>query len=172
MLPRLLCEQLCSLNPGVDRLAFSVIWKLNPDGEIIGEPLFCRSIIRSRAKLSYEHAQSFIEGHTSWESANTNGKNLKPVELSDGISEVEIKETVLQLWDLAKTIRKRRYDNGALSLNNVKLWFSLDDEGNPMGCGPYIIKEANKLIEGIYGQILPYDNTFYRVHVASKHECC
>ena len=34
MLPRLLCEQLCSLNPDEDRLAFSVIWKMTEDGEV------------------------------------------------------------------------------------------------------------------------------------------
>jgi DIS3-like exonuclease 2 len=34
MLPRLLCEHLCSLNPAVDRLTFSVIWKINSDGEV------------------------------------------------------------------------------------------------------------------------------------------
>ena len=33
MLPHILCENLCSLNPGVDRLAFSVIWKLTPQGK-------------------------------------------------------------------------------------------------------------------------------------------
>lgn len=150
MLPRLLCEQLCSLNPGVDRLAFSVVWKLDSAGNIIGEPFFGRTIIRSRAKLSYEHAQSFIEGYESWTDARViGGKDLMSVALSDGITENEIKDTVLQLWNLAKSIRKRRYDNGALSLNNVKLWFSLDELGNPSGCGPYVIKEANKLIEGI-----------------------
>lgn len=34
MLPRLLCEQLCSLNPDVERLAFSVVWKMNKRGEV------------------------------------------------------------------------------------------------------------------------------------------
>ena len=34
MLPRLLCEELCSLNPGVDRLAFSVVWDMTADGDI------------------------------------------------------------------------------------------------------------------------------------------
>lgn len=29
MLPQVLCERLCSLNPGVDRLTFSVLWKMN-----------------------------------------------------------------------------------------------------------------------------------------------
>ena len=35
MLPRTLCEHLCSLNPGEDRLTFSVEWILSPQGEIL-----------------------------------------------------------------------------------------------------------------------------------------
>lgn len=34
MLPRLLCEELCSLNPLSDRLTFSVIWKITPEGKV------------------------------------------------------------------------------------------------------------------------------------------
>lgn len=34
MLPRLLCEELCSLNPLTDRLTFSVIWKITPEGKV------------------------------------------------------------------------------------------------------------------------------------------
>jgi DIS3-like exonuclease 2 len=34
MLPRLLCEELCSLNPATDRLTFSVIWKIKSTGEV------------------------------------------------------------------------------------------------------------------------------------------
>lgn len=35
MLPQLLCEQLCSLNPDEDRLTFSVVWKMTEKGEVI-----------------------------------------------------------------------------------------------------------------------------------------
>jgi len=35
MLPRLLCEELCSLNPDEDRLTFSVIWKMTSAGEVL-----------------------------------------------------------------------------------------------------------------------------------------
>jgi exoribonuclease R len=45
MLPALLCEQLCSLNMGVDRYAFSVVWKLDKEGNILNE-WFGRTIIR------------------------------------------------------------------------------------------------------------------------------
>jgi exoribonuclease R len=34
MLPRLLCEQLCSLNPDEDRLTFSVVWTVTEDGTV------------------------------------------------------------------------------------------------------------------------------------------
>jgi DIS3-like exonuclease 2 len=36
MLPRVLCENLCSLNRGVDRLAFSVVWVLNEEVRWVG----------------------------------------------------------------------------------------------------------------------------------------
>jgi exoribonuclease R len=35
MLPPQLCEQLCSLNPGVDRLAYSAIWRMTKDGALV-----------------------------------------------------------------------------------------------------------------------------------------
>lgn len=56
MLPGVLCEQLCSLNSGVERLTFSVVWKMDDDGNILQE-WFGRSVIKSCAKLAYEHAQ-------------------------------------------------------------------------------------------------------------------
>ena len=60
MLPRLLCEDLCSLNPGVERLTFSVEWEMTPEGEILSE-WFGRGVIRSCAKLDYGTAQQVIE---------------------------------------------------------------------------------------------------------------
>ena len=57
---RLLCEQLCSLNPSEDRLTFTVEWIMNAEGDIL-EEWFGRSIIRSCVKLAYEHAQSMLD---------------------------------------------------------------------------------------------------------------
>jgi protein SSD1 len=45
MLPALLCEQLCSLNPEVERLAFSVIWKMDGAGNI-KDTWFGKSVIK------------------------------------------------------------------------------------------------------------------------------
>ena len=57
---RTLCENLCSLNPGVDRLTFSVEWIMSETGEI-EEEWFGRTVIKSCVKLAYEHAQHMID---------------------------------------------------------------------------------------------------------------
>lgn len=63
MLPGILCEELCSLNPGIERLTFSVVWQMDDDGNILNE-WFGRSVIKSCVKLAYEHAQvNFILFH-------------------------------------------------------------------------------------------------------------
>jgi exoribonuclease R len=55
MLPRLLCENLCSLNPGVERLAFSCFFEMNEDGTLIEKTArFSKSIIKSCVKFAYE----------------------------------------------------------------------------------------------------------------------
>jgi exoribonuclease R len=50
MLPRILSENLCSLNEHVERLAFSVVWRLDATGQILSEWIG-RTIIRSCARL-------------------------------------------------------------------------------------------------------------------------
>jgi DIS3-like exonuclease 2 len=56
MLPRILCEDLCSLKPGAERLTMSIVWQMNDDGEILDQ-WFGRSIITSASQLSYKHVQ-------------------------------------------------------------------------------------------------------------------
>lgn len=55
MLPRLLCENLCSLNPGVERLAFSCFFEMGEDGTLYEKTAtYGRSIIKSCVKFSYD----------------------------------------------------------------------------------------------------------------------
>lgn len=74
MLPRLLCEQLCSLNAAVDRYAFSAIFILNDVGEVEGR-WFGRTVMRSCARLTYNDAQYIIEGKPvdEWNVTTHNG---------------------------------------------------------------------------------------------------
>eukprot|EP00112_Aurelia_sp_Birch-Aquarium-sp1_P012891 Seg2717.3 transcript_id=Seg2717.3/GoldUCD/mRNA.D3Y31 product="DIS3-like exonuclease 2" protein_id=Seg2717.3/GoldUCD/D3Y31 len=142
MLPRLLCEHLCSLNPGEDKLTYSVIWTLTPDGKVINE-WFGRSVIRSCSKLAYEHAQQMIECDNAdlldWTQFS---------EINGGHSINNIHAIVNQLYQLSLILRKKRFDAGALALNQPKLSFTLDREtGMPNGCGCYVARDSNRLVE-------------------------
>uniref|UniRef100_A0A670K9D0 DIS3-like exonuclease 2 n=1 Tax=Podarcis muralis TaxID=64176 RepID=A0A670K9D0_PODMU len=141
MLPKLLCEQLCSLNPMTDRLTFSVIWKLTPQGKILDE-WFGRTVICSCAKLSYDHAQSMIENPEKAFVAE------EIPAISPRHSVDEVRQAVLNLHQIAKQLREQRFMDGALRLDQLKLSFTLDKEsGMPQGCYIYQYRDSNKLVE-------------------------
>ncbi|KAJ1547744.1 hypothetical protein HK096_000405 [Nowakowskiella sp. JEL0078] len=145
MLPRILSENLCSLNPNVDRLAFSVIFTINSiTGEIVGDPWFGKTVIRSSAKLSYDHAQAVIDGTAVKSFEDTN--ELPNVGFGNGTKFENIKEDILKLYGISKVLRKLRFESGALAIHSVKLAFELVD-GHPVASGIYLIKESNRLIE-------------------------
>ncbi|GMH40082.1 hypothetical protein BSKO_07986 [Bryopsis sp. KO-2023] len=135
MLPHLLCQELCSLNPGVERLAFSVIWELTGEGEIVSQEIN-KSIICSCAKLGYPDAQAVIK----------NG-DMEPPTISGGHTWQGVKDCILNLHSIAQKLRAKRHANGALKLNIPKLSFELDELGMPLSTAPYVTAEANHLIE-------------------------
>ncbi|KAJ9098168.1 hypothetical protein QFC21_004497 [Naganishia friedmannii] len=136
MLPALLCEQLCSLVPGVERLTFSCFFIIDSDGNVLKKQ-FERSVIKSCVKLAYDDAQRVIEGSAIGDARTVS----EPHQVS------EVEKDILLLNSLAKRLRARRFENGALKIDNVKLSFALDDEGRPIDCGAYVQREANALIE-------------------------
>lgn len=95
MIPGLLSSNLCSLIEKRDRLAFSVIWKLDKKTCTIRDTKFMRSIICSKASLTYEEAQLKIDE-----------KN----QTSD------IHKGLRSLNDLAKKLKRKRMESGALVL--------------------------------------------------------
>lgn len=139
MLPRLLCEELCSLNPAVDRLAFSVTWTMDADGNEVGPRWYGRSIIRSCVRFAYAQAQAVLDG-APWQEAVG-----KPVDGGHTIDDVTSDLTVL--LRMSKAMRARRYDNGALTINAFKLNFRLDRDGLPKVAEVYELKDTNRLIE-------------------------
>jgi DIS3-like exonuclease 2 len=168
MLPRILCEQLCSLNPNVDRLAFSVIFVLTEDGDLAEGhvPWYGRTVIQSCAKLDYGTAQRIVDGEITsyanngseiqeelWESARR--PTYRPPSTEDNESETstvslscaDVANDVCLLHRVAMSRRKKRLANGALVLTRPKITFRLDSNGNPISTQPYPMKESNQLIE-------------------------
>jgi exosome complex exonuclease DIS3/RRP44 len=79
-------QLVCSLKSGVDRLAFSVLWELTPDVEVV-QTTFTKSVIHSRAAMTYEEAQNSI--------------------LDESKSD-EVTKSLRELMRIAKVLRKRR----------------------------------------------------------------
>jgi DIS3-like exonuclease 2 len=151
MLPRLLCEELCSLNPGVDRLAFSVVWDISTSGQILDQWIG-RTVINSCAKLTYEHAQDMIEGaFMDMEGAEARqgiSKSGNPLpQIHGNHSWLDIVTDVLGLHEMAKKRRDSRVEGGALKLNNSKIIFSLDEDGTPYETSMYKTKDSNFVVE-------------------------
>ncbi|KAL0949499.1 hypothetical protein HGRIS_009553 [Hohenbuehelia grisea] len=135
MLPPSLSEQLCSLVPGQDRLAFSCVLTMTKEGRII-KKWFGKTVIRSAAKLAYANAQDVIEG-----------KSLGSVPVAPEHPASDIEHDIKILQDLAKQMRAHRFENGALSTESLRLTFKLDEYGFPLDCGQEVRRDANCLVE-------------------------
>lgn len=139
MLPRLLSEDLCSLNPGKDRLAFSVIVTVDKNGQIVqpNSIWFGKTVIHSCAKLDYDLAQQIIDG-TSKDEA---------IPVFSGHSPAALKQDVQMLFAVMSQRRSNRLASGALQLKEDKLKFDLDNNCQPIGICTYETKPSNYMVE-------------------------
>ncbi|XP_063853992.1 DIS3-like exonuclease 2 isoform X2 [Scylla paramamosain] len=161
MLPRGLCEGLCSLLPGTDRLAMSVVWQLSPDGRVSSE-WFGRTVIRSCAKLTYEQAQQVIDSGGSAE-------GLPAVEVPH--SAAAVAAVVWQLHGLAQKLRRGRFEGGALHLYQPKLCFTMDwSTGQPLSLAqPQGPDHSHHLVEEL--MLLANMAAAQRTHEAFPSQC-
>ena len=127
MLPKVLTENLCSLVGGKERLAFSVLWEMDKDTLEIKKVKYGKSVIRSRAALTYEKANTIM-----------NDKNDNS-DLANGIR---------NLNKIAKHLKQKRIEAGALILASNEMKFNLDAETNTINdiC-MYKSFETNSLVE-------------------------
>ncbi|KAH8068329.1 3'-5'-exoribonuclease [Aureococcus anophagefferens] len=129
MLPILLTANLCSLRGGVERLAFSALMELTPAGDVVAAE-FAKTVIKSRAALTYHQAQVFIDDA---DGAHDSG----PVAAS-----------VRRLAKLGRALRAKRMAAGALTLASPEVKFMLSNESDsPTDVGAYQLVEANSTVE-------------------------
>lgn len=137
MLPPTLSEELCSLNFGKDRLAFSVIFTMTREAKVT-KKWFGRTVIRSSAQLSYANAQDVIDG-----------KILGGVPVGPEHDASAIEHDIRILHDIAQVLRERRFKNGALSVDSPKVAFTLDESGRPIDCDQSSSNDANELVQEV-----------------------
>lgn len=123
MLPESLCNDLCSLRPGEDRLTYSVVFKINEKAQV-SDSRIVHSVIHSDRRFAYEEVQAIIES-----------------------GEGEYSEEILRINDLAKKLREKRFANGAINFERTEVRFEIDENGKPLNVIFKESKEANKLIE-------------------------
>lgn len=126
MLPMLLGTDLCSLKPYVERYAFSVVWEIDSDANVISSR-FTKSVIRSREAFSYEQAQLRIDDKKQTD------------ELTQGM------RTLLML---SKKLKQKRMDAGALNLASPEVRVETESEtSDPMDVKTKQLLETNSLVE-------------------------
>ncbi|XP_065226158.1 DIS3-like exonuclease 2 [Planococcus citri] len=139
MLPNELCSY-CSLTPGADKLAFSLFVEFNKDAQIV-DHRFSRSVIRSCSQFTYQNAQEIMDKDFD----ELDPANFPPIE--NGFTLNDCAETITSLQFLARKLRKRRFDEGALKIDQPKIVFSFDDNQVPSSYSLFVPKESNWLIE-------------------------
>jgi DIS3-like exonuclease 2 len=144
MLPPQLSANLCSLNPGVDRCAFSIFLDINYAGDVV-DRWIGRTVIQSCCKLSYKHAQDIIDGRNNVESSNTI-ENGYP-QLHGNFKWHDVVGSVKSLHEISKILKEKRFSDGALCLESSKVVFLFDDYGFPYDSMLCEQKQSNFLVE-------------------------
>ena len=152
MLPERLSNGLCSLRPNEDKLTFSCVFELDEEAKVLNHWIG-RTVIHSDRRFAYEEAQENIDRQ-----------------------EGDYYEELTFLNELAKKLRQRRFQKGAINFETVEVKFKLDDEGTPLGLVVKERKDIHKLIEEfmllanktvaefIYNKHKGKDTFVYRIH--------
>ena len=144
MLPEILSNGLCSLNPQVDRLALAVCLDIASSGRVT-KYYFKEIVFQSKQRLTYNQVQDSLDA------VSADDKN--PSLLRDALSESQrfnaraVSDNVADLFSLYKMLRAEREDRGALDFDSVEPKFSFDERGKITSVTSRERLEAHKLIE-------------------------
>lgn len=123
MLPEKLCNELCSLRQDEDKLCYSTIFEMDDEANVLNSRIV-KTVIRSNRRFNYEEAQNIIE-----------------------TGEGDYKMEVLTLDKLAKKLRAKRFENGAIAFDRAEVKFILDEKGKPVDVYFKTAKDSNQLVE-------------------------
>lgn len=112
MLPEVLSNGLCSLNPHVPRLCMVAEMKFDFTGEMTHSE-FYEAVMESKSRVTYGEAQEVIDGIV--------------VEKHE-----HVKENILHLADLAKILMAKRFRDGSLDLEIPETELVIDGAGVPI----------------------------------------
>ena len=160
MLPERLSNGLCSLKEGENRATLAVRMVFDKDGRKLGHR-FQRGLMRSHAKLSYEQAQSAIDGETD----DATGPIMESI--------------LYPLWNAYRTMLKGRLKRSPLQIESAERRIRMSPDGGIASIEKRVSLEAHRLIEEMMVQAnvcaaetLEQKKTplIFRVHEAPSQE--
>ncbi len=169
MLPEVLSNNACSLRPNEEKYTFSAIFEMDAKNAGVKNQWFGRTVINSDQRFAYEEAQHIIE--------TKKGDIPKDISIREDAYSVAdiVVEATLEMDRLAKIMRNKRMQQGALSFDKLEVKFILDENSEPQGVYFKESKDANKMIEEFMllanrkvaefiGKQKPKKTFVYRVH--------
>lgn len=123
MLPEVLSNDLCSLRPNEDRLAFSAIFAITKSGEIKSE-WYGKTVIHSNRRFAYEEAQEILEK-----------------------GQGDMHEELRIMMDISRKIRAMHQEEGKIMFDQPEVVFELDEKGKPIAVKQKIRVETMLMIE-------------------------
>jgi len=123
MLPEKLSNNLCSLRPNVDRLAFTALFELDSNSKVVRR-WFGKSVIHSKRRFTYEEAQEIMDRQ-----------------------EGDFVDALLELNRIAGILRDRRFRSGSINFETDEVRFELDKDGYPIEIFVKERKPVHMLVE-------------------------
>ena len=115
MLPEVLSNGLCSLNPNVDRLCMVADIKLSRAGNVTGYE-FYPAVMHSQARLTYNQVNDYFDGHNE----------RVPKSLTDN---KDVKKSIDVLHQLYGVLSKKREERHAMEFETTETYIKFNEEG-------------------------------------------
>lgn len=163
MLPKVLSNGLCSLNPHEDKLTMSIVMEIDHQGKVQNQQIY-ESIIQSKERLTYTDVSDVIE-------EKTEGRDLSKYDY--------LKETFTYMKELKEILNKNRERRGMIDFNFPEAKILTDEEGKVLDIEmrerrvsnriieEFMLKANETIAEYMYWMELPF---VYRVHENPKEE--
>lgn len=130
MLPEILSNGLCSLNPEVDRLCMTAELYLAADGKVTRTRFF-QAVMRSKARLTYDQvAAMLVDGDPA---------------LCERYS--ALLPHLQALHGLYKVLHAARAERGAIEFDTTETKFEFNEQGRIAAVVPLVRNDAHRLIE-------------------------
>lgn len=155
MLPPELSEGVCSLKPDVNRLAMTVRIPIRPGG-VTGPPSYYPSVIRSRARLTYDEVHAFLSG--------TEGEARRE-ERPPGTIPAGIGGMLRDMATAAGWLTLARHGRGALDLDLPEAEIDVTG-GMPVSIRQSARYEAHRIIE----EFMLLANSAVAVHLSRRSD--